>query len=350
MRPGGIFDVSYAQDMAIIRTRFQWIAFIGLLVLLFGVVPFVASRLWLSVMNTMAITIIAALGLNILTGYTGQINLGQAAFVAVGAYISAGLSHFLGWSFWVTLPCAAIGTGLIGLLFSLPSLRIKGFYIAVSTLAAQVIILWIIIHASNVTGGVQGLSVPPPAIGDFVFDNEQKFYFLIMGFTALLVFLAKNIVRTRVGRALIAIRDNDIAAEFMGVNIFRYKIFAFVTCSVYAGIAGALLAHYLGLITPEYFPATDSVWYLGYLIVGGMGSITGTIFGVLFLKLIGQLIVMGGPPLGELIPAFGGTIVYSMLRFVFGAVIVLFLIFEPRGLYHRWQMLKASTRIWPFPY
>jgi len=349
MRPGGYFDINYAQSMAILRTRFQWVVFILFLLALFFLVPFIAGRLWLSVLNMMAITVIAALGLNILTGYTGQINLGQAAFVAVGAYISSGLSHFLGWSFWVALPCAALGTGLVGLLFGLPSLRIKGFYIAVSTLAANFIILWVIIHAGDLTGGVQGISVPPATIGDIVFDTEQKSYFLIMGFTVLLTFLAKNIVRTRVGRAMIAIRDNDLAAEFMGVNVFRYKIFAFTICSVYAGIAGALLAHYLGMINPEYFPMTDSVWYLGYLIVGGMGSITGTIFGVIFLKLLGQFVMMGGPLIGALLPAVGGTIVYSLMRFLFGAVIVLFLVFEPRGLYHRWEVMKASIRIWPFP-
>ena len=350
MRPGGTFDTRYTQDMAILRTRFQWVMFILFLMFLFGLFPLLAGDQWLSVVSMIGIVIIAAIGLNILTGCCGQISLGHAAFVGLGAYISGSLSHYFGWSFWVALPCAALGTSLMGLLVGLPALRIKGFYIAVSTVAAHFIIMWIIIHARSVTGGVEGLSVPLVSLGSIVFDTERKSYFLIMGFTVLFAMLARNLVRTRVGRAFIAIRDNDIAAEFMGINVFRYKILAFATCSAYAGIAGSLLAHYVGIITPQYFTFVDSIWYLGYIIVGGMGSITGAIFGVISLKLLGHMAMFAGPQMSQFIPVLAGTTAAGLMRVLFGVVIILFLVFEPRGLYHRWQVIKTSLQVWPFPY
>jgi len=185
---------------------------------------------------------------------------------------------------------------------------------------------------------------------DFVFDNEQKFFYLIMFFVILAVFFAKNLVRGRVGRAFIAIRDNDLAAELMGINIFKYKLFAFIACSAYAGLAGSLFAAYYGYVSADQFTLSESVWYIGYLIVGGLGSITGAIFGVVFLKVV-EFILRGiGPTISDLLPAIGTSFLSSSLVMVFGLVIILFLIFEPRGLYHRWELTKASIRFWPFTY
>jgi branched-chain amino acid transport system permease protein len=321
-----------------------------LFIFLFIIVPLTANSYLLSVANIIGITIIAALGLNILTGYTGQINIGQAAFVAVGSYLTAGICTHLGWSWWAALVPAIAGTALIGAIFGLPSLRVKGFYLAMSTLAAHFIIIWVIIHASNITGGAEGMAVPPIIMGGITIDTEREFYFLVMGFTVLMVFIAKNLTRMKLGRALVAIRDNDLAAEMMGIDIFRYKLLAFLICSVYAGVAGALLAPYLHWLSPEHFPLTESIWYLGYIIVGGMGSITGTIFGVIFLKLLSQGVMILGPIITEAFPTLTGAVVFSMMQVVFGVVIIIFLVFEPRGLYHRWEIAKSSFRIWPFPY
>jgi branched-chain amino acid transport system permease protein len=349
-RPSGNFETSYAEDIAICHTGFQKVLMVLFLVGLLIVVPLVSSPYILSVFNIIGITIIAAIGLNILTGYAGQINLGQAGFIAVGAYACAILTTHVHMSFWLALPLAAIITGLVGTLFALPSLRVKGFYIAVTTLAAHMIIVWIITHGGKVTGGVEGLASGAPQIGDFIFSTEQHYYFLIIGLTVLLTYAAKNLVRTRFGRAIIAVRDNDLAAPFLGINVFRYKVMAFFMCAFYAGVAGALMSGYYKMITPEYFPMMDSIWYIGYLIVGGAGSIVGTIFGVIFLKVLSQLVMWGGPFLGAIVPIFSAGAVSGLMQFTFGVVIIIFLIFEPRGLWHRWQIALSSMRIWPFPY
>lgn len=348
MRPCGTFDRSYAQDMAIFRTRFQWLVLIMGLLFLFGVFPQFASNYLISVANMIGITIIAAHGLNILTGACGLISLGHAAFVAVGAYISAMLTQHLGLSFWAALPCAAIGTGLVGLIFGLPSLRVKGFYIAVTTLAAHFIIIWAISHGGTLTGGTEGLFVPAINLGGMVFASERQFFFLIMGFVVLMTFFAKNLLRTRVGRAFVAIRDDDIAAEFTGINIFHYKVLAFFIGTAFAGVAGSLYAHYIRMLTPEYFSFMESVWYVGYIIVGGMGSVAGTIFGVIFLKLLAQAAMIAGPIVGNAIPAISSGAVSGFMQISFGVIIILFLVFEPRGLNHRWNTAKALMRIWPF--
>jgi branched-chain amino acid transport system permease protein len=349
-RPSGTFDESYSQDMALVRTPFRWALLALLFLCLFVVIPGFTSAYILSVANTIGITVIATLGLNILTGYCGQISIGHAAFMAVGAYVSAMLSYHLGWSFWAAFPVAVLATGLIGLLVGLPALRIKGFYIAVSTLAAHYIIVWLIIHGGWLTRGVNAIEAAAPTVFGFTLKTERDMYFFIMGFTVLAVFLAVNLVRTRVGRAFVAVRDNDLAAEFMGINVFHYKMLAFLMASFYAGAAGSLLAHYQGMISVEQFNLMDSIWYLGMLIVGGMGSVTGAIFGAVSLRLLAQAVLFLAPVIGGLFPAIAGSSVAGMTQVFFGLVIILFLIFEPRGLFHRWQLILASFRLWPFPY
>jgi len=349
-RPCGTFDTSYGQDLAITRTRFQWIIAVIAAAFFFCVMPFMAGADILSKVNILAITIIATLGLNILTGYCGQLNFGHAAFVAVGAYISAMLVHHLHWNWLLTVPFAAFGTALIGLIFGLPSLRIKGFYIAVTTLAAFYIIMFIFLRGGDVTGGINGLQLGAIQIGNIAIDDERKYFFLIMIFLVILTFFAKNIVRGRLGRAFIAVRDNDLAAELMGIDIFKYKLIAFAVCSAYAGIAGSLFAAYYGSVSVDQFSFRESIWYIGFIIVGGMGSITGTFFGVIFLKSIEFLVTSVGPSISSALPGLGSQSISSIMLIMFGLVIILFLIFEPRGLYHRWELLKASIRFWPLTY
>jgi len=344
--PCGTFSENYGQDMAIFRTKTHWVMLLAFLIVLFASPLFFSDRI-LTIMTIIGITVISVLGLNILTGYCGQISVGHAGFMAVGAYTSAVLSAKLGWSFWAALPCAALAAGMAGLIFGLPSLKIKGFYLIMATIAAQFIIVWLILQLYNITGGGDGLSVPRPKIGDFVFKSKSSYFYLVMIITCLATFLAHNITRTRVGRAFVAIRDNDLAAEVMGINLWSYKLLAFFIGCVYAGVAGSLLVHYIAFASVDYFPFINSVWYLGMLIVGGMGTTTGVIFGAVFLKLLDELVVIVGPFLSAVVAAQAAAALSLIMR---GLVIILFLIFEPRGLVHRWEIIKAYFRLWPFSY
>ena len=342
--PCGTFSQNYAQDMAIFRTKSHWAMLFAFLIFLCACPLFFSDRI-LTIMTIIGITIISVHGLNILTGYCGQISIGHAGFMAVGAYTSGIVTAKLGWPFWVALPLAALAAGIVGLIFGLPSLKIKGFYLIMATIAAQFIIVWLIIQLRSITGGPDGLAVPRPEIGGFVFKSKSSYFYLVMIIACLATFLAQNIVRTRAGRAFVAIRDNDLAAEVMGINLWTYKLLAFFIGCVYAGVAGSLLVHYFAFACLDQFPFMNSVWYLGMLIVGGMGSTPGAIFGALSLKLLDEAVTIVGPILSAVVAAQAAASLALISR---GMVIVLFLIFEPRGLAHRWETIKAYYRLWPF--
>lgn len=349
MRPAGTYDTSYAKDMAIVRTRTQWImlaAFLALLVVL----PWLIGRNWLGTFSLTSIILIAVFGLHITTGLCGQINLGQTAFMAVGAYTSAVLTSKLGLPFLVALPFAGIMAGIAGLIFGAPSLKIKGFYLAMSTLAAQFIITWIISHTSYL-GGAQGMSTPYASIGGFIFDNDTKMYYLIMALTLIAGLTALNLTRTRTGRAFTALRDNDLAAEVMGVNLFYYKLLAFFIGCFYAGIAGSLWAHYYNFIQPLQFQLKDSVWYLGMIIVGGAGSTLGAVLGTISISLLdSRFAPFISGVLTEYLPLVRMNVTYATGTILFALVIIIFLVKQPRGLAHWWQIIKTSYRLWPYTY
>jgi branched-chain amino acid transport system permease protein len=340
----GTFQENYAQDMAVFQSRLQWGSVIAFILFLF-VCPFFFSERILTILTMMGIAVISVHGLNILTGYCGQISIGHAGFMAVGGYTSAILYAKVGAPFWVALPCAALAAGIAGLIFGLPSLKIKGFYLIMATIAAHFIIIWTIIQLYSITGGADGLPLPRAAIGGISLSSKANYFYLVMGFACLATLIAKNIVRTRAGRAFIAIRDNDLAAEVMGVSLWSYKLQAFFIGCVYAGVAGALLIHYISFASTDQFPFMDSVWYLGMLIVGGMGSTTGAIFGAVALKLLDELVTIAGPILSAAVAPQAAA---SLALISHGLVIIIFLIFEPRGLHHRWEMIKAYFRLWPF--
>jgi branched-chain amino acid transport system permease protein len=231
------------------------------------------------------------------------------------------------------------------LIFGLPSLKIKGFYLIMATIAAHFIIIWFIIQLYSLTGGPDGLAVPKPRIGGFMLSSKASYFYLVMVMACLATIFAVNIGRTRAGRAFVAVRDNDLAAEVMGISLWSYKLQAFFIGCVYAGVAGALLVHYYAFASVDQFPFMDSVWYLGMLIVGGMGSTTGAILGAVSLKLLDELVTIVGPILSAVIAAQAAASLALITR---GLVIILFLIFEPRGLAHRWGMIRAYSRLWPF--
>ena len=338
IQPGGHYNASYSKDMAIARTNMQWGLLIAFLVLLFCLPLFLPSR-FLEVMIGILITIIAVQGLNVLTGLSGQISLGQAAFSAAGAYTAGILTTNLGWSFWAAFPISALAAGLLGVGFAIPAARIKGFYLALITLASHFIILWVIKGAINITKGDQGLSVDSPQIGSLAFDTSQRYYYLAAVFAILVTVLTQNICRTKVGRALLAIRDNDLAAQVMGINLFFYRILAFFICCLFAGVAGSLWGYYVGVLHPSQYSLMDSVWYLGMLIVGGLGSTVGAIFGVFALKILDYALGIVAP-----------VEMASIGPISYGLIILLFLIFEPRGLNQVWLRIKSFYRLWPMPY
>src|SRR3972149_4860722 len=318
----GIFHENYAQDMAIFRTKLQWGVLFAFLIVLFACPLFSSDRI-LTILTMMGIAVISVHGLNILTGYCGQISIGHAGFMAVGGYTSAILCAKLGLPFWAALPCGALTAGIAGLIFGLPSLKIKGFYLIMATIAAHFIIIWLILQIRELTGGADGMPVPKPKIGGLVLRSKGSYYYLTLGLACLATYFAKNLVRTRIGRAFVAVRDNDLAAEVMGVNLWSYKLQAFFIGCVYAGVAGALLVHYYAFASVDQFPFMDSVWYLGMLIVGGMGSTAGAILGAVSLKLLDELVTIVGPVLAAAVAAQAAASLGLITR---GLVIILFLI------------------------
>jgi len=216
-----------------------------------------------------------------------------------------------------------------------------------ATIAAQFIIIWLILQLYGLTGGTDGLAAPRYEIAGLALKSKSSYFYLVMTIAALATFAAKNIVRTRAGRAFIAIRDNELAAEVMGINLWTYKLLAFFIGCAFAGVAGALLVHYYTFACIDQFVFMNSVWYLGMLIVGGMGSTVGAIFGAVSLKLLDEVVTIVGPVLSAAVAPQAAASLGLIMR---GLVIIVFLIFEPRGLHHRWEMIKAYFRLWPFSY
>jgi branched-chain amino acid transport system permease protein len=347
--PCGTRNYHYAEDMAIFRTKTQWVLLVAFLVLLFTF-PVFLNNFWLGIINLIGITVISVTGLNILVGYCGQLSIGHAGFMAVGAYTSAILTSKLGMPFPAAFLCSGLTAGAIGLVFGIPSMRVKGFYLAITSIAAQFIIIWVINHWTGLTGGTNGFSTPYASIGSFIFNTESRQFYLIIGVAVICIFLAKNMARTRMGRAFIAIRDNDLAAEVMGVNLFYYKMLAFFIGCFMAGIAGSLLAHYWGSISTEHFSFMNSILYVGMIIIGGLGTTLGPILGVTVIQLLQVGVTKMTPALQNAFPTIPSGFATGVAPIIFGLVIILFLIFEPRGIAHRWNLFKASYRLWPFSY
>ncbi|MDY6910986.1 MAG: branched-chain amino acid ABC transporter permease [Chloroflexota bacterium] len=346
----GVVNTRYDQDIAITRTPLQFILWALGAILVFAVMPLTLSGYWLNFFTFILIAVVATLGLHILTGLCGLISLGHAAFMAVGAYVCGILASTYELPFWVTIPCAGIGAGLVGLFFGAPSLRIKGLYLAMSTFAAQFIIIWIIKHTDTITGGNEGLFLPYVQLGSRELDSALESYVFTAVVTIIMTFLAMNIARTRIGRAFIAIRDNDHAAEVMGVNVFGYKLLAFFIGCSFAGVAGALWAYLLVYLQPLHFGLEQSIWFLGMIIVGGLGSTLGAILGAGFIEALDMGSDLLAGEIGDVFPSLAGMISSASGFIVFALVIIIFLVFEPRGLAHRWQLIKNSYRLWPYSY
>ena len=335
---------TYAGDAALLDSPAQraWAA-VGVAAL--ALFPFVANDYGIYLACLVAIHVISTLGLNILTGYTGLVSLGQAAFMGLGAYTAAILQIRFGAPLPLNLLAAGAVAMACGVLVGLPSLRVKGLYLAIATIAAGVIAHFVFSHFAALTGGSSGLSLPPGQVAGIELDSNLRLYWVIVPLTVLLGIGMANLFRTRIGRAFIAIRDRDISAEVLGIPLLRYKLLSFAISSFYAGVAGGLYAYFFRAITPESFPLVMSIFFLAAVIVGGMGSVLGSVLGAVFMTLVPELlkIVVG------LLPVDNATLILSPVRtIVFGALIVLFLIFEPLGLAEMWRRTRRFFHLWPF--
>lgn len=348
--PGGVYAQTYEQDRALIRTPWQWLWFAALVVALLALPLFGAGKA-VGMITVIGITLIAVMGLQLTSGSAGQINMGQSAFIGVGAYTGGALAVNLQWSFLLTIPIGGISAAVFGAIFGLAALRIKGFYLALTTIAAQYIFTFAMIKLPKEWfGQSEGLRLEPAALGSFKFDTDERIYYLVLAIVAVMTYGAWSLMRTRTGRAFIAVRDNDNAAEVIGINVFYYKTLAFFIGAFYAGIAGALWAYYVRYVQADQFSLWLSVWYIGMLIVGGMDSVLGAIVGTVVIRLMQELITVIGPMFADWLPALGGEFVFAAMNMLLGGLIIVFVIFEPRGLVHRWNIVKESYRIWPFPH
>jgi len=355
-REAGQFKTTYAADQALFPIRQDRYAMLVILAIAFVGLPLFASDYWLTaLLIPFLVFALATLGLNILTGYAGQLSLGSAAFMAVGAVAAYNFQlRIPGMPILLSFLLGGLAAASVGIVFGLPSLRIKGFYLAVATLAAQFFIPWLVTKVgwfSNYSAsGV--ISAQPIVILGLAFDTPQKKYLLVLAIVALLALLAKNLVRSRIGRAWMAVRDMDVAAEVIGIRILRTKLIAFAVSSFYCGVAGALYAFaYLGSVEPDGFNLDLSFRILFMVIVGGVGSILGSFLGAAFITLMPIFLEV---LLTQARSAFNLNLdpgVTSMAQLlVFGAMIIFFLIVEPHGLARLWQITKEKLRLWPFPY
>ncbi len=320
---------------------------------LFGIallfLPRVAGTYVAFVCCVCGVSVISALGLNILTGCTGLISLGHAAFMGIGGYTAAILASKFGLPLIATLPLAGLAAAVAGFVVGVPTLRLKGLYLVVTTLAFQFIVEHVIYHWESLTQGDKGISLPDPTLFGYKFGTYESFYYIILAVALLTAIFAKNLAMSRTGRALVAIRDRDIAAEMIGINVSKYKILAFVVSSFIAGLAGGLYAYLLRLISPDHFTFSQSILYIAMIIVGGMGTVLGSIVGALFMVLLPEALNAVSGPLASAYPALAPRI-GGVSAAVYGMVIILFLLLEPNGLFGIWIRIKRYWKTWPFSY
>jgi len=352
-RECGVLKTSYEADMALYPLPIARWTVAALAVLFFLVIPLTLHEYYLSIGNLVWIAIIGAIGLNILVGYTGLVSIGHGAFMSVGAYTAANFANRLGSPWPVNLLAGGLMAALVGAIVGIPSLRIKGLYLAIATLAGQLIIEWTINHVTFISGGVQAsIEVARPRVGPLVLESQRDLYYSLLVFVVLAIVGCMNLMRSRVGRAFIAIRDQDIAAEIIGINIFKYKVLAFAISSFYAGVTGVLYTYFLGIANYEQFQIGVSIDYLAMIIIGGLGSVLGSIFGAIFVTLLPIVIRYA-------MEAFGGVffsqgtilnLIANLRLMLFGALIIFFLIVEPEGLNRLWRNIRSYFRVWPFAY
>ncbi len=336
-----LFKTDYDQDLRLFKHGGQ-VFWYGLLLVVLLAAPWWASEYMMTQLHFIGIYSIAGLGLMLLVGFTGQISLGHAAFLAVGAYTEALLAA-AGWPFWLSLPCAALLSAAVGIVVGLPALRLKGIYLAIATLAFGVIAEEIAARWESLTGGNSGLHVKPIELFGAKLDGDADFYYLVLALTAVCCVALANLLRSPTGRAFFAIRDSEISAACMGVNLAKYKTLSFALSAGLTGIGGALYAHKVSFISPEQFTLLVSIELVTLVILGGVGSLHGAVLGAAFIIVLPQLIAIVKDYLPAAVAGAAG-----LQSTVFGLVLIGFIIFEPMGLYGRWLKIRTWFELFPF--
>ena len=342
----------YFEDIQLFRTKASLFWTLVLLVLLFSF-PFILKTYYLSMFNLMALNVIVAVGLNILVGNTGQISLGHAGFVAIGAYATAFLLQ-VGVPFFLVLLLSGIISAIVGGLLGIPSLRLEGPYLAIATLAFGLAVM-VIIGRMEIFGGRMGMSVQKINLSWTGLKYDVSLYYVFIIVTILLVIFAQSIIKSRIGRAFQAIRDSDIAASVIGINLARYKTLSFAISAFYAGVAGCLWALYLQFVTPGTFTFMMSVLFLATVVLGGLGSVTGSILGAIVMTYLSLQLdrIVEVPLLGDLISGFSENFMnptgIANIKWVLtGLILIAVILFEPLGLNGLWLRTKRYWRMWPF--
>jgi len=348
--PAGDFRTSYAADTTIFPTRTSRnMAILGVVLVCFA--PLVLSGYWLSILIQIGIFGIAALGLNILVGFTGQISIGHAAFFLLGAYTSAYLNNHFPIPVFFAIPLAGLVTALVGLVFGVPAARLKGLYLVIATLAAQYILIDFFSRADWFSGGSVPAMANPFSLFGYVLQGDKQYFYVVLAYLLVSYILVTNLMRTRDGRALVAVRDHYLSAEIMGINLTKYRTLSFALAAFFAGIAGALYAHYQLVVSNEGFGIERSILFLAMIIIGGIGSISGTLMGTAFVVLLPETMewLSSGLKGSAIDRALELNNNLTFLREIaIGLIIILFLVFEPDGLAHRWRQIKAYWKLYPF--
>jgi branched-chain amino acid transport system permease protein len=331
---------NYYEDIRLFKYRSTFFWYLALVIGCL-LIPLVLDEYLVSIFNLICMFSIASVGLMLLTGYGGQVSMGHAAFFGVGAYASAILNN-AGLPFILALPAAGIITGLVGIVIGPPALRLAGIYLAIATIGFNFIVEEIMVRWEGLTHGNMGMMVDPPSIFGFWFESEMRFYYLSFVLLILTLLAARNIIRSSTGRALIAIRDSEVAAQAMGISMLKYKTMAFAISAFFTGVAGSLYAHKLTFINPESFTIILSIEFLAMIIIGGLGSLHGAIFGTIFVIFLPQVIVMTKDYMPSFIAEQTG-----LESLLYGLMIVLFILFEPMGIYGRWRKIKFYFEMFP---
>ena len=360
--PCGDYHQDYKEDQGWWQTKFIKGKMLLLLLVVFVGIPLLFDEYWMSVATMVGYTAMGALGVQLLIGYAGLLTLGHAAFIAVGAYTSTMLILQFPWpqfmvdaglAYPVSIVAAGVVAGLWSVLFGLPSVKVKGFYLILTTMAAQFITVDFILtqYVSQIGGRGQAFSLPPGTIkiGPWVIDTELSIYLVMVVILSLMIIVLANLLRSKPGRAWVAIRDNDIAAEALGINIVWYKLLAFFVAGFMAGVAGAFWVCNTAALSPEHFQWFLSLWLVGVILIGGVGSIQGAIFGSIFMVVVMEVLQLAVIPLADYFPNLLMDFAY-VKDMAFGLAICAFLIYEPNGIAYRWWQAKNYFNLWPFSY
>ena len=335
-----LMKTRYYQDIRLFKYRSTFLWYLALVVGC-ALLPLALDDYFISQMNFICLYGVAAVGLMLLTGYTGQVSMGHAAFFAIGAYASTILVA-KGVPFVLALPSGGLLAGFLGVAIGRPILHLTGLYLAIATMGFAFIIEEVIVRWTGLTNGNLGLTVAPATIGPLVFDSELKFFYLAFVVLILALLAARNIIRSPTGRAMIAIRDSEVASQAIGIDLARFKTLAFAVSAAFTGIAGGLYAHKVFFINPESFSIVLSIELLAMVIIGGLGSIHGAVFGSIFFIFLPQVIVMTKDYMPEYIQRQTG-----LETALFGLMIILVMLFEPLGLYGRWLKTKFYFEMFP---